>query len=181
MDIKEIKEKLAMKHYKANKEVLEHSMGDFEWSWGIAQRRAYHYAMDLIDKLDDEPIKPVIPQFVADWIEEYRNEDFAVLGIAQQILDRVVENHIQNEWRINDGNQKLLLNAIANGYTVENEKKYAFYLPSIRMWLWDWEGEVELTPTECALNNMTVERAKEWKYFDNYNEAGLFEITEVTE
>ncbi|MCL3857911.1 DUF1642 domain-containing protein [Pediococcus pentosaceus] len=74
-------------------------------------------AIDLAEKLEESE-KVVIPQFVADWIEEY-SKDFAPLGIVYQILNRSLEKDVQNHWRNDEGNQKLLLNAVANGYEVE--------------------------------------------------------------
>ena len=37
------------------------------------------FVLDLIEQLD-EPQKPVVPQFVADWIEECKNDDFHLFG-----------------------------------------------------------------------------------------------------
>ena len=38
----------------------------------------------LVSQLD-EPQKPVVPQFVADWIEECKNDDFHLFGAMEAI------------------------------------------------------------------------------------------------
>ncbi|WP_432737585.1 DUF1642 domain-containing protein [Pediococcus pentosaceus] len=81
------------------------------------------YAVDLAEKLD-EPKKVVIPQFVADWIEEaklYSGNEVDPLGIIYFMGDYFSSTDPHYEWIYDIDNQKLLLNAIANGYEVEDE------------------------------------------------------------
>jgi hypothetical protein len=90
------------------------------------------YAVDLAEKLD-EPRKAVIPQFVADWIEEaklYSGNEVDPLGIIYYMGDYIGSKEPHYEWVKNIYNQKLLLNAIANGYEVEKEKKYRVKIDS---------------------------------------------------
>jgi hypothetical protein len=86
---------------------------------GMGYSDGLDYAVGLAEKLD-EPKKVVIPQFVADWIEGLRKYNSS-LGIAGQIFQLWVENDIQRDCLNNENNQKLLLDAIANGYEVEDE------------------------------------------------------------
>ena len=79
-------------------------------------------AIDLAEKLD-EPKKVVIPQFVADWIEEaklYSGNEVDPLGIIYWMGDYIGSKEPHCEWLKNIYNQKLLLNAIVNGYEVED-------------------------------------------------------------
>ncbi|MDB1561852.1 DUF1642 domain-containing protein [Pediococcus pentosaceus] len=92
-----------------------------------------NYAIDLVEKLD-EPKKVVIPQFVADWIEKakvYYGDEIDPLRIIDWVDDHVSSIGPHYEWMYNIDNQKLLLNAIANGYEVEKEKKYRVKLPGM--------------------------------------------------
>lgn len=89
--------------------------------------------IDLAEKLD-EPKKVVIPQFVADWIENaqlYSDDEVDPLGIIYYMGDFIGSKEPHCEWLKNIYNQKLLLNAIANGYEVEKEKKYRVKLPGL--------------------------------------------------
>lgn len=40
--------------------------------------------LNILNQLD-EPQKPVVPQFVADWIEECKNDDFHLFGAMEGI------------------------------------------------------------------------------------------------
>lgn len=65
----------------------------------------------------DEPQKPVVPQFVADWIEKNKGSLFGLNydSVSSEIYDWVYEE---------EGNLKKLHLACAIGYTVEKEKRY---------------------------------------------------------
>lgn len=137
----------------------------------------------------DEPKKVIIPQFVDDWIKEY-SKDFAPLGIVHQILNRSLEKGVQNHWRNDEDNQKLLLNAIANGYEVEKEPKYKvrikgfngldctkyvnYHMPDNIFLLND------RIQTKKSKTSFTKQWLKDnWPEYDAYNNAGLLEFEEV--
>ncbi|MGI1808142.1 DUF1642 domain-containing protein [Pediococcus pentosaceus] len=89
-----------------------------------------NYAIDLAEKLD-EPKKVVIPKLIAKLIEGasviYGNEP---LRIAHGIVAKGTSNDNGGSWLSDVNNQKLLLNAIANGYEIEKEKKYRVKIDS---------------------------------------------------
>ncbi|MCV3319149.1 DUF1642 domain-containing protein [Pediococcus pentosaceus] len=90
-------------------------------------------AIGLAGKLE-EPKKVVIPQFVDDWIEKakvYYGDEIDPMIIAYWIGNHVGSSESHYEWMKNIYNQKLLLNAIANGYEVEKEPKYRVKLPGM--------------------------------------------------
>lgn len=75
----------------------------------------------LIDELD-EPQKPVIPQFVADWIEKWKREelilrDWSIFNLAEWLYDN-------DDDEINILRKFALIDAIRYGYEVEKEKLY---------------------------------------------------------
>jgi hypothetical protein len=149
-------------------------------------------AIGLAGKLD-EPEKVVIPQFVADWIEKakiYFGDEIDPLRIIDWVDDHVSSIGPHYEWTYNIDNQKLLLNAIANGYEVEKEKKYLVKIKGIcqgNQWLnCEVRGDIlyfELnnsTESEKYKTNFTKRWLKDhWSEYDDYNNAGLLEFEEV--
>ena len=83
-------------------------------------------AIELISKLD-EPQKVTIPQFVADYIEFKKANNFHVYGAM-----RVIEDHYDKrvpEW-FYEGNIEKFCLAWILGYEVEKEKRYIVTLKS---------------------------------------------------
>lgn len=149
------------------------------------------YAVDLAEKLE-EPKKVVIPKFVANWIEEakiYSDNEVDPLGIIYW-MDDCIGSEPHYEWLKNIDNQKLLLNAIANGYEVEKEPKYLVKIKGIcqeNQWL-DYEVVGDLlyfelnTESEKYKTYFTKQWLKDhWSEYDAYNNAGLLEFEEVSE
>lgn len=68
----------------------------------------------------DEPQKVVVPQFVADWIEECKNDDFHLFGAMEAIS---LNQKKLDYWFREDDNMELFARAWLDGYTVE-EKRY---------------------------------------------------------
>lgn len=129
MDIKEIKRRLTdLRDERSFAAAIETDKGVLgEYLKGSYE--AYRLAVDMLEHL--EPEKVVIPQFVADWIEN----DLDYVGKEPvNIVHGVVEDGDcgpRGEWLDDIENQKLLLNAIANGYEVKKEPKYRVKLPGL--------------------------------------------------
>nr|DAD62017.1 MAG TPA: Protein of unknown function (DUF1642) [Caudoviricetes sp.] len=79
------------------------------------------------DKIRQELNKPVVPQFVADWIEKNRGSLFGLNydSVSSEIYDWVYEEEEE------EGNLKKLHLACAIGYTVEKEKRYYVRLKGV--------------------------------------------------
>ena len=154
--------------------------------YGSGYSIALQEAISLAKKLDESK-KVVIPQFVADWIEEYR-KDFAPLGIVHQIVTKNLDKGVQNHWRNDEANQKLLLNAIANGYEVEKEiaqyvkfkgldgcDGYLNYDVNFKEFFVDTikpDSDTKIKFTESWLKD-------NWPGYKAYNNAGLLGFEEV--
>ncbi|RWY85778.1 DUF1642 domain-containing protein [Pediococcus acidilactici] len=129
MDIKEIKRRLTdLRDERSFAAAIETDKGVLgEYLKGSYE--AYRLAVDMLEHLELE--KVVIPQFVADWIEN----DLDYVGKEPvNIVHGVVEDGDcgpRGEWLDDIENQKLLLNAIANGYEVKKEPKYRVKLPGL--------------------------------------------------
>ena len=84
--------------------------------------------LGLISQLD-EPEKVVIPQFVADYIEFQKKNNFHVYGAM-----RVIEDHYDKrvpEWFYEKNIEKFVL-AWIFGYEVGKEKRYRISMPKAR-------------------------------------------------
>ena len=68
----------------------------------------------------DEPQKVVVPKFVADWIEECKNDDFHLFGAMEAIS---LNQKKLDYWFREDDNMELFARAWLDGY--EKEKRYA--------------------------------------------------------
>lgn len=76
-----------------------------------------NYVLELLEQLD-EPQKVIIPQFVADWIEECEEKEKTLLNSLLYTPEGV------NSWVGNSDNQELFARAWIEGYEVEKEKRY---------------------------------------------------------
>ena len=70
------------------------------------------------DKIRQELNKPVIPQFVADWIEEARETTYNIRGAIEMAPNGRVKNWLELK------NVNIFAEAWVNGYAVEKEKRY---------------------------------------------------------
>lgn len=75
------------------------------------------FMIKLVSELD-EPQKPVVPQFVADWLEKCKNEEKSLLKSLLYTPQGV------NSWVESSENQETFARAWILGYTVEKEKLY---------------------------------------------------------
>ena len=91
--------------------------------------------IDMIEQLD-EPQKPVVPQFVADWYEEHKDDfEIALFRCIDHIPSVYDEGDLNEfeEWII-DGETKpfkTLVNMHQFGYTIEEEKRYYVRLKGV--------------------------------------------------
>jgi gp178 len=88
-----------------------YEQGKFEGEWVGNQLKD-------ADKVRKELNKPVIPQFVADWIEECKAKGKNLLRALLYTPEKV------NSWVDDPDNQEIFALAWMFGYTVENEKRY---------------------------------------------------------
>lgn len=86
------------------------------------------WILESIEQLD-EPQKPVVPQFVADWYEENKdNLEFNIFNYVYIINDN--ENSTFKKWFVDSVTKpfQTLVNMHQFGYTVEKEKRYTVRL-----------------------------------------------------
>mgnify|MGYP000669187289 CR=1 FL=1 len=102
-----------------NKQELIEKINNLQYSlsWNIP-RINKETVLDLIEQLD-EPKKVVVPQFVADWIEEARK---ACKDVAE-LFEFDFTNDEVGEWFMQERPFDLVARAWLDGYEVEKEKR----------------------------------------------------------
>lgn len=86
--------------------------------------------LNILNQLD-EPQKPVVPQFVADWIEKARKYG----GDLEDLFDDIVYEQDHIEWFREEGNMNLVARAWLDGYEIEKEKRYFVKLKAVDQYL----------------------------------------------
>ena len=96
---------------------------------------AYEEVLKDLKRLD-EPDKPVVPQFVADWYEEYKDDFegslFRCIDCIPSLYDEGDLNDLE-EWIIDCETKpfQTLVNMHQFGYTIEKEKRYLVKMKGI--------------------------------------------------
>ena len=84
--------------------------------------KSEYIAIDAVIELAselDEPQKPVVPQFVSDWIEECKYDDFHLFGAMEGISSNQKK---LDYWFREDDNMELFARAWLDGYEIEEEE-----------------------------------------------------------
>ena len=87
--------------------------------------------IELASKLD-EPQKPAVPQFVADWYEKHKNDfEFAVFNYLY-MFDKQDESDFKRWFRDSRTEPfQILVSMLQFGYEVEEEKQYTVKLKAV--------------------------------------------------
>ena len=102
-------------------ELIEHYEKILDYGFlSVAEEKIYTGFVEKLKQLD-EPQNPVIPQFVADWIEECKDDDFHLFGAMEGISSNQKK---LDYWFREDDNMELFARAWLDGYEVEKEKRY---------------------------------------------------------
>lgn len=134
----------------------------------------------------DEPQKPVVPQFVADWYEEYKDDFEGELFRCVDLITRDFEDGDLSEfeeWFI-DGKTKpfqTLVNMHQFGYEVEKEKRYTVKMRTTNQPLFYNSLEKRLFFSLGKLaTQFTFKQLEEAGFREVFN-SPLFEVEEVEE
>ncbi|MGT2714493.1 DUF1642 domain-containing protein [Streptococcus pluranimalium] len=89
--------------------------------------------LDIINQID-EPEKPVIPQFVADWYEAHKgNLEYNLYLYQMSIYDEKAEKDDFYYWMQKSNSPiRTLINMHQFGYTIKKEKLYTVEIPNPR-------------------------------------------------
>lgn len=136
--------------------------------------------LSIIKQLDEQE-KPVVPQFVAEYIEYCKHEKFYALHGAYDNMDDRLKF-----WRFKGNNIELFAKAWLYGYEVEKEKLYTVKFANEdfgKMYIGIFKKFNKLGISSLPLNDdevkswFTEDELKRFKFWDN----PAFEIEEVEE
>lgn len=114
-------------------EKIEKGKSNFNAWEDLVRNRAFEDALTIVRKID-EPEKPVVPQFVADWYVDHKagfELHLSYLCINAQRYPERVDRKVLN-WYNNLENEPIrtLVNMHQFGYEVEKQKLYTVEIPN---------------------------------------------------
>ena len=103
---------------------------DFDDGYDFGIERAISLAEDLDDPVIPQELeKPVVPQFVADWIEWCKKNKITLLGACTAICNnKNIRSLDASGWAMK--NQETFAKAWFYGYEIEKEKLYTVEIPN---------------------------------------------------
>ena len=127
------------------------------------------------DNIRQELNKPVIPQVVADWIEECKAKGKSLLRALLYTPEKV------NSWVDNSDNQELFARAWLDGYEVKKEKRYLVKIKAVDQYLVSVKDENFLGFLQSRLRSKFTRKELEESGFGWVFDCEGIEIEEVEE
>lgn len=147
-----------------------------------------------IDELEEKVKKPTIPQFVADYYNDFKKYEltfaewfeFPEFGQEGKIADKTFEWLLDNSHEVNIERQFILADIIAHGldgYEVEEEKKYRVVIKTTdsNLALWqaaDGSGDIDFISLDRITTGKRTFTESEIKVIDERYWAFAEEVTE---
>ncbi|CAK1607833.1 DUF1642 domain-containing protein [Streptococcus oralis] len=156
-----------------NKQELIEKINNLQYSlsWNIP-RINKETVLELIEQLD-EPQKVVVPQFVADWIEEARK---ACKDVAE-LFEFDFTNDEVGEWFMQERPFDLVARAWLDGYEVEEERQYTVKIKPTGHFL-AINGEGKMFHSLVNKKKFTKEELEESGLSEVFS-CSIFEVEEV--
>ncbi len=134
------------------------------------------------DKIRQELNKPVIPKFIADYIEYAKKEDYHILGAMSEVKKH--ENKDIEDWLYTDDNIEIFARAWLDGYKVENRYRvkmkgivnalsFLSYHKKADIW-----SVTDINNSNDHITHHTKKELKEAGFGEVFN-SPLFEVEEV--
>ena len=124
----------------------------------------------------DEPQKPVVPQFVADWIEKSKLRGWDLLASMCFVVSS--KNKKLIKWLYLGENKNIYARAWLDGYEVEKEKRYTVKLKNTNDYLNQTEVGFHFYDN-CRNNGKFTRKEIEDAGFGEVFNCPLFEVEEV--
>lgn len=147
-------------------------------------RKIYKSVLEDLERLD-EPQKPVVKQFVADWIKYCKNTNVTL--VRALLVEEVDFYNYANqkdyeklkEFLKVKENQELFARAWLDGYEVEKEKKYTVKIKSVNQYLVRNTDEDFLGFLTSKLRTYFTRKELVEAGFGEVFNSSLFEVEEV--
>lgn len=168
-------------------EKIEKGKSNFNAWEDLVRNRALDDALDIVKQLD-EPEKPVVPKFVAEWIEDQK-ESFSDASAIHMYDNLTLDNssgYYHEVWLWVIAHHHDFIKAWHDGYTVEKEKLYTVKFSNedfgkIYIGIIKTANKIGISTVpindECSKCYFTKSELEEFKFWNN----PAFEIKEVTE
>lgn len=149
--------------------------------------KEFRYFIELWEDMKqlDEPQKPVVPQFVADWIEYFKNCKGNLYGSTNPFsyYGRAILEDFEGDYEevlrwIRD-NSDIYARAWLDGYTVEKEPKYTVKIKSVNQYLVRNTDEDFLGFLQSRLKSKFTRKELEEAGLSDVFNSPLFEVEEV--
>lgn len=167
---------------------LKTIMGEFEQDFSRAKwREGYEQGKFEASMIPyEESQKVTVPQFVADWYEERKDDLETALFRCVDIIPRVYEDGELNqfqEWFISGETKpfQTLVNMHQFGYTVKKEPKYTVKIKSVNQYLVRNTDEDFLGFLQSRLKSKFTRKELEEAGLSDVFNSPLFEVEEVEE
>ncbi|MFS9216207.1 DUF1642 domain-containing protein [Streptococcus infantis] len=143
---------------------LKAIMGEFEQDFSRAKWREGYEQGKVEGMVERDKVK--IPQFVADYIEWTKEEDYHLLGAMGTIMTSIRKNLY--EWFYDDDNIELFARAWLDGYEVEKEPKYTVKIKATKHYFAkDGNGRIYFSlKYESAFTKIELEKVNLGWVFD---------------
>ena len=130
-------------------------------------------------QLDEQPEIVKIPQVIAEYIKQKKDDDYHLLGAMIEI--RSHKNKEIDEWFEEDDNMELFARAWLDGYEVEKEKRYVVKIPVVNQYLVRVKDENFLGFLSSKLRTYLTRKELEEAGFGWVFDCEGIDIEEVTE
>lgn len=161
-------------------EKIEKGKSNFNAWEDLVRNRAFEDALTIVRKID-EPEKPVVPQFVADWYEKNKDDlAWSLYSLCVDFYKRELQDDLHNWFKYDDNKPiETLVLMHKFGYEVEKEKLYTVEIPNpngfIRLVLCkDCNGKIFVTTfsgvecwttyEECKLTESEIKKDFDWAW-----------------
>lgn len=113
-----------------NKEDLIKKYEGLEGVWNAngaeIARQCFLRDLEQLNEIDTK--KVTVPQFVADWIEHTKKDNYHIFGAIQA----TESDDMLDDWMWCDDNMEIFARAWLDGYEVEKEKRYLVKMKNLR-------------------------------------------------
>ncbi len=145
-------------------ERLEEKKSSFNAWEDLVRNRALDDALDIVKQLD-EPEKPVVPKFVAEWIESQKKSfsDASAIHMYENLTLDNSNGYYHKVWLWVTAHHYDFIKAWHDGYTVEQEKLYTVEIP-------DPNGSREHALVRDIKGDIFIghKRFNDWRKVDRY-------------